>query len=110
MSEPKHTPGPWYSDDKGRIWRRPPAELAEYGGNWGGDKPLAEVKCGWYAPLEGYPVQANARLFAAAPCLLARLESMAAQHACGCGHPACKRCEDDRMNQEVIERAKGGAE
>lgn len=42
--------------------------------------------------------------------LLARLESMAAQHACGCGHPACKRCEDDKLNQEVIARAKGGAE
>lgn len=52
----------------------------------------------------------DACLIITAPCLLARLESMAAQHACGCGHQACKRCEDDKLNQEVIARAKGGAE
>lgn len=110
MSEPKFTPGPWYSDDRGNIWRRPLKELWHHGGPVIGDKPIAGFNIGWSAPNQGYPVEANARLTAAAPCLLARLESMAAQHACGCGHPACKRCEDDRMNQEVIKRAKGGAE
>lgn len=99
MSEPKHTPGPWEvfeSDDspysREIMWNGSYVATA-YGFSQGDE--------------DG---EANARLIAAAPCLLARLESMAAQHACGCWHPACKRCADDKLNQEVIERAKGGAE
>jgi len=38
--------------------------------------------------------------------LLERLEIMASQHYCGCGHTACKRCEDDKMNQEIINKVK----
>ena len=36
------------------------------------------------------------------------LEHMASHHRCGCGHPACKRCADDRINDEVIASVKGG--
>ena len=39
--------------------------------------------------------------------LLNQLEYMASQHRCGCGHPHCNRCEDDRMNQEIINKVKG---
>ena len=39
--------------------------------------------------------------------LLNQLEYMAGQHRCGCGHPYCNRCEDDRMNQEIINKVKG---
>ena len=39
--------------------------------------------------------------------LLNQLEYMAGQHRCGCGHPHCNRCEDDRMNQEIINKVKG---
>lgn len=31
-----------------------------------------------------------------------QLSAMAAQHQCGCGHPACNRCGDDADNQEVL--------
>lgn len=38
--------------------------------------------------------------------LLNQLEYMSGQHRCGCGHPHCNRCEDDRMNQEIINKVK----
>ena len=39
--------------------------------------------------------------------LLNQLEYMTGQHRCGCEHPHCNRCEDDRMNQEIINKVKG---
>ena len=72
----KHTPGPWYADKRGNIWRRPPHQLYENGGIVAGDKPLAIVERGWIGEeLLGYPVEANARLIAAAPDLLEALQS-----------------------------------
>ena len=66
-AQTQHTPGPWYADRRGHIWR--------YGGGVAGDKPLAAVSRGWYGEDEsGYPVEANARLIAAAPDLLAVVE------------------------------------
>jgi hypothetical protein len=74
---PKHTPGPWYTDSRGQIWRRPINELYEYGGGVAGDKPLASVVRGWYNEDEsGYPVEANAQLIAAAPEMLEALKSI----------------------------------
>lgn len=65
MSEAKPTPGPWYADKHGRIWRRPPSDLYENGGGVAGDKPLATVNKGWFGEgEEGYPVDANASLIA----------------------------------------------
>lgn len=75
MSETKHTPGPWYAEKNGLIWRRPPSDLYENGGSVAGDQPVAKAHAGWYGEgLEPYPVQANARLIAAAPELLEALE------------------------------------
>ena len=66
--KPKHTPGPWYADRNGHIWRRPPDDLYENGGGVAGDKPVAIAIRGWYNDGEtGYPVVANAQLIAAAP-------------------------------------------
>ena len=77
MSETsKPTPGPWYADKAGAIWRRHPSELYENGGGVAGDKPLAVVQKGWHETCEqGYPVESNARLIAAAPELLGEIES-----------------------------------
>lgn len=50
--------------------------------------------------------EANAYLIAAAPELLEALED-AASRKCGCGHPHCNRCKDDRYYAEVIAKAKG---
>lgn len=61
MSE-QHTPIPWWYDDEGRIWRRPPSDLYENGGQVAGDKPLATTFCGWYgADQTPFPMHANAR-------------------------------------------------
>ena len=77
MSETKHTPGPWYTDAIGRIWRRNPSDLYEYGGGVAGDKPVATVWKGWVNEGEvGFPLEANARLIAAAPELLKALEKL----------------------------------
>jgi hypothetical protein len=73
----KHTPGPWYADKKGLIWRRPPSDLYQNGGRLAGDMPIATAFVGWSGEgLEGYPVNANARLIASAPELLEVLKVM----------------------------------
>jgi len=38
--------------------------------------------------------------------LLERLEYMNSQHHCGCDHPHCNRCEDERVNEMVINSVK----
>ena len=61
------TPGPWFSDARGNIWRRPLSDLYENGGSVAGDKPIAFVFVGWRGEgVTGYPVENNARLIAAA--------------------------------------------
>lgn len=60
------TPGPWFSDARGNIWRRPLSDLYENGGSVAGDKPIAFVFVGWRGEgVTGYPVENNARLIAA---------------------------------------------
>ena len=73
----KHTPGPWFADDRGYVWRRSLAELYEYGGGVAGDKPLAAVHKGWCGEdVTGYPVKANTQLMAAAPDLLEACQTL----------------------------------
>lgn len=67
----KHTPGPWYTGNDGIIWRRNPNELYQNGGEIAGEMMLAQAYKGWDGKkYVGYPVEANARLIAAAPDLL----------------------------------------
>lgn len=40
--------------------------------------------------------------------LLEALKSWRAQHGCGCGHAACKRCSDDRAADAIIDGTEGG--
>lgn len=92
----KHTQGPWrVVPSNGMAW----------------DEWLVEVASDEFLTpgiAEVYE-EADARLIAAAPDLLEMLELMAAQHRCGCRHPACKRCRDDDECAAIIARAKGGA-
>jgi len=70
----QHTPGPWFADKAGKIWRRDPKDLYENGGSVAGDKPVATANVGWYGEdVTGFPVKANAHLIAAAPDLLSAL-------------------------------------
>lgn len=74
MSETKYTPGPWHADESGAVWRRHPSDLYENGGQVVGDRPLARACAAWDEPLQGYPLEANAQLIAAAPELYEALE------------------------------------
>jgi hypothetical protein len=95
----KHTPGPWnrvansiHSKKCGCIVLRLPAYTDSYG-----DEPPEQI-ARW---------DADAYLIAAAPELLSELEYRYAQNLCFCGHPACRRCEDDRQTLAVINKARG---
>lgn len=59
-----YTEGPWFAIGNS-VYRRAKGELYEYGGGVAGDRPLAFVNAGWEE--DGYPVEANANLIAAAP-------------------------------------------
>lgn len=62
-----HTPGPWFVDANGKVWRRDPRDLYENGGGVAGDHPIATAHRGWSRWENVFPVEANARLIAAAP-------------------------------------------
>lgn len=86
--ETKHTPGPWFVGADGKVWRRDPRDLYENGGGVAGDHPIATVHRGRSSWEDGFPVEANARLIAAAPELLDEARAFTAvvvTHEC----PSC---------------------
>jgi hypothetical protein len=94
-----HTPGPW------TVGQR-------HGANTHVTGPRSDPTGRPYRTIPGIVVAfvqspEDAALIAAAPDLLDQLKEMAAQHRCGCGHPSCRRCADDRENDRVIAMAKG---
>lgn len=91
-----HTPGPWHVELGGFVYSAT-KKVADVGLNGG-----------YFASRTSPEPErtANARLIAAAPELLEALED-AASRKCGCGHPHCNRCKDDRYYEEVIRKAKG---
>jgi len=109
----KHTPGPWYADKEGYIYRRPLSELYEYGGGIAGDKPLAAAWKGWYEEGQiGYPVKANARLIAAAPEMYELISDLSqAYDDSQSGHELASRLYDLRcMALRLLDKIEGGGE
>lgn len=91
-----HTPGPWEVSDKPGVWVGPVIKANH------GTRGVAFV-CG--------ESDANARLIAAAPELLARLKSMVSGAECECDkgdeeHPLCDIC----WSRQVIDKAEGRGE
>jgi len=74
MSEVKHTPGPWFAVRNSCYWEVNPArEVGDY------DTPFTVADCCASDPGDTTGLQeANARLIAAAPDLLAALEGLLA--------------------------------
>lgn len=99
----KHTPGPWHITrddlDSGEIAWHVFAEKGNVCRMYRRDADDIRAGAG--------SAKADALLIAAAPDLLEMLELMAAQHFCGCRHPACKRCAEDDECAVVIAKAKG---
>ena len=93
----KHTPPPWEIGPHHKTIR---TEGFDRIGKANGGFVICE--------LFGQDAVGNANLIAAAPELLEDLESRYAQTRCGCGHPACNRCEDDRETERMLRKAKGG--
>lgn len=80
MSESKHTPGPWHTDDYGYIWACHPEggdqmiadHVIEDEDDYDNEKAYLARMRGIGAGLkENGQMDANAKLIAAAPCLLA---------------------------------------
>lgn len=93
----KHTPGPWFADKAGNIWRRNPSDLYENGGGVAGDKPLASANRGWHhEDSQWYPVEANAKLIAAAPDLLEALIVLSGSH------PEVAMASDDELRASIM--------
>lgn len=101
MSEKKHTPGPWSVSQKNTD---PDAAFADEhyqisGAPFGHAAPwIAET----YGGLLRGQAEANARLIAAAPELLALLEEVVqATASCECGLSSCSICGADSLNGRI---------
>ena len=88
------TIGPWTYDEKRAAVRFDGRSNPTEGNRLG--MVIAEAK---YRP--------DGRLMAASIDLYERLEDMTIQHKCGCLHPACKRCHDDKLNEAALKKARG---
>ena len=93
----KHTPDPWTVEiTQDESWSNELYDILDAGG--------CSIMSGYVHRKE------DTQLMAAAPELLEDLESRYAQTRCGCSHPACNRCKDDRETERVLNKAKGGGE
>ena len=100
-----HTPGPWEAvADPGHFHTLSTVHGGPVKTGAGPSQPLIAQVGGMARPDEQ---SANTRLIAAAPELLEELQYRYEQNRCGCGHPVCKFCEDDRHTLEVLRKAKG---
>lgn len=99
MSEIKHTPGPWNAKHNGQYWEIRGPEIG-YFSEQIGDACASEFIGG----MKANPVsEANARLIAAAPELLERLEELLEYSEILRGSAVYKRAQD------AISKARGAA-
>lgn len=66
-----------------------------------GEYPF-ECGCVIEYPERGVFMMKCCALHANAAALLEEFRSYVAQHRCGCNHPACKSCKNDKLADEAI--------
>lgn len=90
-TQPKFTPGPLFVNDINAI-----VEDAD---------GVPTCKLLWPTTLRTEEeTRANANLYAIAPEMY---EELASLPTCGCGHPHCNRCGDDRRRAAILAKARG---
>ena len=98
----EHTPSPWV---------RHANSIKSRSANWVVVRLPAYTDCvGDESPEQIARWDADARIIATAPELLQELEDRYHDTQCGCGHPACRRCQADARTLAVINKAKGETE
>jgi len=105
MSDHKYTPGPWYAREM-RGWSGVCISRFREDVSTAGDAPIAQVREGYPHWENKFPVEANARLIAAAPELLEALEAVV---ACWNHHDVGKAYVED-LARAAIAKAKGETE
>lgn len=101
----KHTQGPWWIL---RVTRRPADDFYLLEGRDSETGKRIEIASLHWLLKSDEECRAISDLIAAAPDLLEDLQSRYEQTRCGCGHPACNRCEDDAQTARVLIQAKRG--
>ena len=100
----KYTSGPWisevYPEDDSIV-------ITSEARNKTSRHQIATIVTGFKNERFEIEQVSNAALIATAPELLEDLEYRYSQTKCGCGHPACNRCQDDKQTEAVIAKAKG---
>lgn len=79
-----------------------------------GEREIVEPPYGFEVHVNGEDIArvtsgspADLHLIRSAPELYQELLDRYTQTRCGCGHPACGRCWDDKVTESVLARARG---
>lgn len=103
MTTNKPEPVAWMTHHDEPMLFPSKSEAATYCGD--GEEPAALVRLSDYEALQAE----CEKLRAESQRLIEVLSDYYSQNKCGCGHPACKRCLDDRFVEDVLADTHAGA-